>query len=94
MADVIHSFKDDLATAASGNSNKPPRSISAKDLDGNFKAVTVIAPKDNSYTVDMSDQGTTLNIFPATPGSGTFVLGMVGGKIKWIQTQDCDKPAS
>jgi len=86
---VIHLFESDLENKVSGNSNKPPRSISAKALDGNFKALTIIAGDKIPYTVNVQENGTTLDIFPAIPGSGTYVLGLVAGQLRWLETQNC-----
>jgi hypothetical protein len=27
---------------------------------------------------------------PTAPGSGTYVLGAVGGVLQWLQTEDCE----
>lgn len=37
----LHKFKDDLQNRPGPGSNAPPRTIRAKDLDENFKKVTV-----------------------------------------------------
>jgi hypothetical protein len=81
---VLHLFESDLENKVSGNSNKPPRSISAKALDGNFMALTLVAPDDNSYTANIASSGTTLKIFPPIPAGGTYFLGVSNGIIQWI----------
>jgi hypothetical protein len=89
----LHYFKDDLTKKPSGNSGSPPRGISAKDLDGNFWKVMVIEDPDAKteiYTVEYTENGTVLKLLPTINASGTYVLGTVDGKIKWISTQDCD----
>jgi len=88
----LHLFVDDLKSGASGTSNKPPRSIKAKDLDENFKKASVIADtsEPNSYTMEYGEDGTILKIFPSINSSGTYVLGTIDGKLTWIETQDCE----
>jgi hypothetical protein len=93
----LHYFKDDLTKKPTGNSGAPPRGISAKDLDGNFLKVQVIedpAAPNKVYSVEYTDQGTVLKVLPPINISGTYVLGTVGGVLKWIPTQDCDAPAA
>lgn len=43
----LHKFERDLANRPTKGSNAPPVSIRAKDLDGNYKKVTVIRPTNN-----------------------------------------------
>lgn len=38
----LHKFRDDLKNRPGPGSNAPPRTIRAKDLDENFKKVTVV----------------------------------------------------
>jgi hypothetical protein len=97
MANIdLHTFKDDLTKRPTGNSNKPPRSISAKDLDDNFTKTHVIddtAATTTVYTVEYTEEGTVLKVLPTINASGTYVLGTVDGTLQWIATQDCDDPA-
>jgi len=93
----LHYFKDDLTKKPTGNSGAPPRGISAKDLDENFKKVCVIKDPDRSdepYKVYYTEDGITLHIFPNIPQSGVYVLGVSDGSLVWIPTQDCDAPAA
>jgi len=61
----LHEFVDDLTKRPGPGSNDPPRSVRAKDLDENYRKVTVIpeesppAPKPD-YSIDYSDVGTLL----------------------------------
>jgi hypothetical protein len=92
MPSEIHLFEDDLKQKPGKGSNKPPRSIKAKDLDDNFKRITIIENPDEetkTYTVKYDKDGTILTIFPTLQTSGTYVLGTVDGKLQWIATQDC-----
>lgn len=92
-----HFFKDDLTKKPTGNSNTPPRSISAKDLDDNFTKTHVIddpAATTTVYTVEYTTDGTVLKVLPTINASGTYVLGTVDGVLQWIATQDCDDPAA
>jgi|688.fasta_scaffold157588_3 hypothetical protein len=40
----LHKFRDDLKNRPAPGSNAPPVSIRAKDLDENYKKVTVVKP--------------------------------------------------
>jgi hypothetical protein len=87
----LHKFKKDLQNKPADKSNAPPRSIKADDLDGNFTKTTVIelpgAAK--QYTCQYTKDGTQLLIFPTIPQIGTHVLGVKGGKLLWLATEDC-----
>jgi hypothetical protein len=98
MASVdTHKFVEDLKTRPSGNSNQPPRSIKARDLDDNFLKVCIVedsARSDQPYKVNYTKDGIVLDIFPNIPQTGTHVLGVIDGTVRWIETQDCDDPAA
>jgi len=66
MGAEIHKFVDDLKSRPSGNSNSPPRSIKARDLDDNFAAITVIEVDggSRSYAVNYTKDGITLSFYP------------------------------
>jgi hypothetical protein len=85
----LHKFSNDLKNRPAKGSDAPPRTIRAKDLDDNFKKVTVIQDKNASYEVDYTADGTILKIFPSPPSGGTHVLGVIDGEIQWIATEDC-----
>lgn len=80
----LHVFANDLSSQVKGNSNAPPRSIRASDLDGNFKALTIVPSSNIPYKVNHSADGTSLDIFPAAPGAGMFLLGIVDGDLQWL----------
>ena len=86
---AIHIFANDLENKVSGNSSAPPRSIRAADLDGNFKALTIIPNQNIPYAVNVGTDGTSLDIFPPSPGAGTYVLGIVDGSLAWLETTNC-----
>ena len=81
-----------LAQGPTGQTNADyPYSIKATDLMKNFVFATLDA--DASLIEEVTGmQGHTqrrLKI-PALPGSGTFVLGSVGGTMQWIETEACE----
>jgi hypothetical protein len=88
----LHKFADDLKRRPSKGSSAPPRSIKAKDLDENYQKVTVVPPSKSppTYTVEYKKEGTVLKILPDFPsGSELHVLGVRGGKLEWVETEDC-----
>jgi hypothetical protein len=89
----LHLFERDLINTVGIGSNAPPRTIRAKDLDGNNKKLTVLQGEGNppSYTVEYTPDGIILNVLPALPtASGLHVLTVSGGVLAWTATQDCD----
>ena len=88
-----HKFVDDVKKTPGKGSNDPPRSIKAQDLDDNFLKVCLIEDSertDQPYKVNYTKDGIVLDILPDIPQTGTHVLGVVDGTVKWIATQDCD----
>lgn len=89
----LHKFRDDLKNVPAPGSNAPPRTIRARDLDENFRKVTVIdseaLPPD--YRVKPTKDGIILtDILPERPaGNSLHVLGVQGGVLKWVATEDC-----
>jgi hypothetical protein len=85
----LHSFQRDLANKPGKGSDAPPRTLRAKDLDENFKKVTLLESDEDSpvYSVEYSADGVRIKFAP--PGEGTFVLGAVNGQVQWIATEDC-----
>jgi len=79
----LHFFADDLRNKTKGNTNAPPRSIRAADLDDNFKCVSIVSTGDIPYGVNYSKDGTSLSIFPPIPGGGTYYLALVDGNLTW-----------
>ena len=60
----LHSFERDLTNKPGDGSSAPPRSIRAKDLDGNFKKVTLLPDTSETpaYTVEYTADGTKLKL--------------------------------
>ena len=86
---ALHIFANDLESKVKGKSSAPPRSIRAADLDGNFKALTLIPSANIPYTINVGADGTSIDIFPPSPGAGTYVLGIVNGSLVWLETTNC-----
>jgi hypothetical protein len=67
-----------------------PVQLSAADLMRNFVYAALDA--DPSLINETTGQGghkvRKLKI-PAVPGTGTYVLGSVGGALQWIATEEC-----
>ena len=59
----LHIFERDLANKPGKGSMAPPRTIRAKDLDGNNKKLTLLPDKGETpvYTVKHEQDGTRLN---------------------------------
>jgi hypothetical protein len=84
----------DFETLARGAKNASgggyPVQISAGDLMRNFVYASLDA--DESLIEQTTGQGghpaRRLKI-PTVPGSGTHVLGAVGGVLQWIATEEC-----
>jgi hypothetical protein len=74
MADIeLHKFKDDLSMAPPKGSNAPPRSISAKALDGNFNKVTLLPSETDppEYEVNYREDGVILSDINGLPEGAT-----------------------
>jgi len=58
----LHLFERDLINTVGIGSNAPPRTIRAKDLDGNNKKLTLLPDQSEtpSYTVEYTQDGTRL----------------------------------
>jgi hypothetical protein len=58
----LHLFERDLANIPGKGSSAPPRTIRAKDLDGNNKKLTLLPDQSEtpSYTVEYTQDGTLL----------------------------------
>jgi hypothetical protein len=84
-------FEERVKRPKSNNGGDYPYAIKARDLMQNF--VYAAIDVDETLIEDTTGQGghrqRRLKI-PAVPGSGTFVLGVVGGTIQWIATEECD----
>ena len=68
-----------------------PYQIRAEDLDKNFvmAALDADATLVQEFVGANGHQGRRLKI-PATPASGTYVLGSVDGVLTWISTEECE----
>jgi hypothetical protein len=70
MADIeLHRFKEDLDKVPPKGSNAPPRSISAKALDGNFDKVTLLPSEAEppEYEVSYREDGVILSNLRSLP---------------------------
>jgi hypothetical protein len=87
----LHLFERDLANKPGKGSSAPPRTIRAKDLDNNNKKLTVLQGEGSppSYTVKYTPDGIILNVLPAPPASGFYVLTASNGALAWTATHDC-----
>ena len=67
-----------------------PYQIRASDLDKNFVFATLEADKSLIEQTTGAGGHTQRRLkIPAVPGSGTHVLGAVGGALTWIATEEC-----
>ena len=82
----------ELAQGATGATNADyPYSIKATDLMKNFVFAT-LDMEDGIYeeTTGMGGHRKRRLRIPTPPGSGTHVLGVIGGTIQWIATEECE----
>lgn len=93
----LHSFERDLANKPGNGSAAPPRTIRAKDLDGNFKKVSLREDSNTqkpAYTVEYTADGTRLKIKAGLPEGAEFKEFDVcenGQPVKyWLATWDED----
>jgi hypothetical protein len=71
----------------------PPFRIPAKLLDANFSMLRPLAQDGDSrqYVLNETPEGWSIKIFPNFPsGSELNVLGVRGGKLEWVPTEECD----
>jgi hypothetical protein len=70
----LHKFENDLKNRPGPGSNAPPVSIRAKNLDDNFKKVTLIGSDENPppYTVEYTADGTRLRNIKGLPEGALF----------------------
>ena len=82
-----------LAQGARGQSGSDyPYAIKATDLNKNFVFATLdLAEGVYEETTGMQGHRQRRLKIPSPPTSGTHVLGVIGGEIQWIATQDCDE---
>jgi hypothetical protein len=78
----LHQFVKDLG-------KKPPVTVSANNLDRNFKISRPMKKGLLGYCkLTITEDGWFCAVPP--PPGGTAVLGIVNGGVQWIPTQDCD----
>lgn len=95
MKPDLHLFERDLKLRPMVGDMSPPRTIRAKDLDGNNAKLTLLkgegAP--SLYEVKYTKEGTVItSIFPfpeAPSGTAMHVLTITGGVLAWTATEDC-----
>ena len=80
-----------LVKGATGTTNKDyPYAIKASDLMQDFVFATLdIAEGLYEETTGTGGHRQRRLKIPTPPGSGTHVLGAVGGTIQWIATEEC-----
>lgn len=67
-----------------------PYSIKSEDLNKNFVFATLdIAEGVYEEVTGMQGHRQRRLKIPTPPGSGTHVLGTIGGQIQWIATEEC-----
>ena len=90
MANLPVDFEAKAKQAKQASGGGYPVQLSAADLMRNF--VHAALEVDESLVEQTTGQGghqaRKLKIPPA-PGSGTHVLGAVGGTLQWIATEEC-----
>jgi hypothetical protein len=88
----LHKFREDLKKTPGPGSDAPPRTLSASDLDGNFKKVMLIESDDGDpppYEVEYTDDGTRLKNLKhlpdgATEGDLAYWNPNAGAAGKWV----------
>lgn len=86
-------FEAKVKTASQSSGGGYPYQISAQDLMKNFVFATLEI--DSEWVEQSTGMGgyasRKLKMFslPASPGSGTYVLGSVDGSLTWIATEEC-----
>jgi hypothetical protein len=88
----LHSFRSDLLKKPPIGANGPPIGIRAKDLDENFRKVTLIEGQGNppEYRLKYTKDGIILtDLLPTLPASGLYVLTASDGALSWTATEGC-----
>jgi hypothetical protein len=82
----------ELAQGARGQSGSDyPYAIKATDLMKNFVFATLFIEDGlTEQKAGMNGHVQRRLKIPSPPGSGTHVLGVVGGDIQWIETEACE----
>lgn len=81
-----------IAQGARGRTNRDyPYAIKATHLMKNFVYATLdIADGVYEETTGLQGHRQRRLAIPSPPGTGTYVLGSVGGKMQWIATEGCE----
>jgi hypothetical protein len=92
----LHIFKDDLAKIAPKGSNAPPRSISARALDGNFRRVTLLPSEDipPTYSVEYKEDGTIIKDIRTVPDGNRNGNLLVWNGDEWVPTLEPNAPGT
>lgn len=83
-------FQEKVAGPRGTTNADYPYALKAEDLMKNFVFATL--DMDESLYEEGSGRNGHLQRrlkIPRVPGGGTYVLGAVGGKIQWIETEEC-----
>ena len=95
MKPELHLFERDLTKKPMVGDMSPPRTIRAKDLDGNNAKLTLLKGEGDPplYEVKYTKEGTIItSIFPEAPsGAVMHVLTITNGVLAWTATEDCDQ---
>ena len=86
-------FEAKVKSASQSSGGGYPYQVSAQDLMKNFVFATLLIEDKyvESVTGLNGHEARKLKMFslPASPGSGTYVLGSVNGALTWIATEEC-----
>jgi hypothetical protein len=89
-ADPPVSFEQKAKSGGNSATGGYPYQIRASDLDKNFVFATLDIDASLVQTATGAGGHTQRRLkIPAVPGSGTHVLGAVGGALQWIATEEC-----
>jgi len=89
-ADPPVSFEQKAKSGGNPAAGGYPYQLNARDLDKNFVFATLDADSSLIETKSGAGGHTQRRLkIPAVPGSGTHVLGAVGGELQWIATEEC-----
>ena len=89
-ADPPVSFEQKAKIGGNPAAGGYPYQIRASDLDKNFVFATLDVDPSLVETTTGAGGHTQRRLkIPAVPGSGTHVLGAVGGTLQWLATEEC-----
>ena len=91
-ADPPVDFEERAKRPKGTNGTDYPYAISSRDLMQNFVFATLdVDPSLIEETSGMGGHKQRKLKIPALPITGTYVLGSVGGEIRWIETEECEE---